>query len=248
MRKQLLLMVPLVVLLMVSASFADHQAITPSQVEANIQNRLYRAHIFKHGQVQVEVVNGTATLTGTVNSFGTKMDAQRAVVKAADGMRIENDLDVQTSNISTQQILARARQDIVTYYAYTIFDGITLEAEGNALVVKGQVTQPYKKSDIGNILGHIQGVSELKNELQVLPLSNFDDHLRISIARAIYRDPYFVHYAVQALPPIHIIVDNGNVTLEGVVLTKMDKIKAEMAARMAAPSFTFTNNLRVEQS
>lgn len=247
MRKQLLLMVPLVVLVMVSASFADRQAITPSQVEANIQNRLYRAHIFKHGQVQVSVVNGTATLTGTVDSFGTKMDAQRAAKKAADGMVVENNLSIQTADISAQEILAKARKEIATYYAYTIFDGISFEAKGNSLIVKGQVTQPYKRSDIGSILGHIQGVSDLKNELQVLPLSDFDDHIRLSIARAIYRDPYFVHYAVQALPPIHIIVDNGNVTLEGVVATRMDSIKAELAARSAAPSFILTNNLRVEQ-
>jgi osmotically-inducible protein OsmY len=248
MRKQALLMVPLVVLLMVSASLADTQGISPSQVETNIQNRLYRAHIFKHGQVQVEVVNGTAALTGTVDSFGTKIDAQRAAEKAADGMRVENNLSVQTGNISTQQILEQARKDVVTYYAYTIFDGIQLEADGNSLVLKGQVTQPYKKSDLGNILAHIKGVTNFQNDLEVLPVSNFDDHLRLSIARAIYRDPYFIHYAVQAVPPIHIIVDNGNVTLEGVVATKMDKIKAEMAARTAAPSFAFTNMLRVEHS
>jgi hyperosmotically inducible protein len=116
------------------------------------------------------------------------------------------------------------------------------------LLVSGQVAQPFKKSDIGNFLAHIKGVAQLDNNLEVLPTSQFDDRVRLAVARAIYGDPFFVHYADQALPSIHIIVKNGNVTLEGVVANQLDRAKAEADARLAATYFSFTDNLRLEQA
>jgi hyperosmotically inducible protein len=76
----------------------------------------------------------------------------------------------------------------------------------------------------------------------------FDDRLRMQVSRAIYADPYFIHYADQALPPIHIIVKNGNVTLEGVVASAMDRTKADMDALRAGLSFSVVNHLQVEKS
>jgi hyperosmotically inducible protein len=121
-----------------------------------------------------------------------------------------------------------------------------LEIQGDRLIVNGQVTLPFKKQDIGNFLAHDKGVADLENNLEVLPTSEYDDSLRFAVARAIYNDPYFIHYRDQALPPIHIIVKNGNVTLEGVVLNPLDRAKAEADARLAATFFNFTDNLRVE--
>jgi hyperosmotically inducible protein len=89
-------------------------------------------------------------------------------------------------------------------------------------------------------------VAELENNLEVLPVSEYDESLRIAIARAIYGDPLFINYGHQALPSIHIIVKNGNVTLEGVVLNKLDRAKAETDARLAATFFNFTDNLQIE--
>ena len=101
------------------------------------------------------------------------------------------------------------------YYAYGIFDNVNLEAQNGALTVSGEVTQPFKKTDIGNILERVKGVAALQNNLEVLPTSMFDDRLRLQLARAIYGNPFFTPYRNLALPPIHIIVKNGNVTLEG---------------------------------
>jgi len=91
-------------------------------------------------------------------------------------------------------------------------------------------------------------VAAFQNDLEVLPTSGFDDRLRLQVARAIYGDPFFLHYGDQALPPIHIIVKNGNVTLEGVVANNMDKTKAKMAALNAGLSFSVVDNLRVEKT
>jgi hyperosmotically inducible protein len=118
--------------------------------------------------------------------------------------------------------------------------------EGN-VELAGQVSQPYKKADLGRLAQKIPGVASVTNDLAVLPLSRFDDQLRLQVARAIYRDPVLSRYGLQAVPPIHIIVDNGHVTLEGVVNNDMEKNVAGIRANAAGLSFgKVINNLRVE--
>lgn len=219
-----------------------------ARTAASLQDRLYHAKVFDHGQVTTTFENGIATLSGTVDNLGSKLDAERAARKTPGVTGVINNIEVHADDVTARQILEQARKEIVTYYAYTIFDNINLELDGNKLVVSGQVTQPFKKSDIGNFLTRIRGVAELENNLEVLPLSSFDDTLRWQVARAIYGDPYFVYYTNQAVPPIHIIVKNGNVTLEGVVATRLDRTKADIAARTSGLAFSVVDNLRVEQS
>jgi hyperosmotically inducible protein len=110
------------------------------------------------------------------------------------------------------------------------------------------VTQPYKKTDLGNILARIRGVATLENDLEVLPVSTFDNNLRWAVARAIYGSPALSLYGNRAVPPIHIIVKNGHVTLEGAVGSKLDRQLAEFAARHAGLSFSVVNNLRVDRA
>jgi hyperosmotically inducible protein len=241
-----LLLVPMLLGLAVEVSYAQKHSASNAQITASIQDKLYHARVFEHGQAQVSFEDGVATLAGTVDSLGVKMDAERAARKVDDVVRVVNNLNVHAEDVTARQIAEQARKEIVTYYAYGVFDNVALEVEGNKLLVSGQVTQPYKKEDIGNFLAHVKGVAELDNSLEVLPVSSYDDSLRLGIARAIFNDPFFIHYATQAIPPIHIIVKNGNVTLEGVVATQMDKEKAGMDALNAATFFQFTNNLRVE--
>ncbi len=220
--------------------------ITPSQIPAVIEDNLTHARVFQHGQVQVTFKDGIATLSGTVDSLGVKLDAERATRKVNDVLQIVDNIQVRADDVTDGQIVEQARKEIVTYYAYGIFDHIDLASQGKKLVVSGEVTQPYKKADIGNFLAHVKGVAELDNRLEVLPTSFYDDNLRVAVARAIYNDPYFVHYATQALPSIHIIVKNGNVTLDGVVNSKVDRAKAETDARFAATYFSLVDNLRIE--
>ena len=219
-----------------------------SKIQASIHDKIYRAHVFDHGQVQAAYNQGVATLTGTVDNLGSKLDAERAARKVEGVTQVLNNIQVRAEDWNIHQMLEQARREIVTYYAYGIFDNVALRAEGNKLVVSGQVTQPFKKQDIGKILARVKGVAAFENDLEVLPASFFDDNLRAAIAQAIYNDPFFVYYSNQAVPPVHIIVKNGNVTLEGVVATTLDRTKAEMAARLAGTSFSVTNNLRIERS
>jgi len=247
MRGTKLLFAALMLALAAQAGFAKRQTDSPAQITAKIEDKLYHAQVFKHGNVQVSVDNGVATLSGTVDSAGYKLDAERAARKV-DGVTVVDNIAVRADDVTPRQIAEQARKEVVTYYAYTIFDNINLQLQDGRLVVSGQVTQPFKKSDIGNFLAHIKGVAELDNNLEVLPTSQYDDRLRMAVARAIYRDPLFVRYADQALPPIHIIVNNGSVTLEGVVANQLDRTKAEADARLAATYFSFTDNLRLDQA
>jgi len=247
MRREKLLFATLLMALAAQAAFAKQHDDSPTLITARVEDKLYHARVFKHGDVQVLVANGVATLTGTVDSVGVKMDAERAARKVNDLTQVVDNINVHAEDVPPRQIGEQARRDVLTYYAYTIYDNITMELEGDRLIVTGQVTQPFKKQDIGNFLAHVKGVGELDNNLEVLPTSQYDDSLRLAVARAIYNDPYFLHYRAQALPPIHVVVKNGNVSLEGVVASRLDRAKAEADARSAATFFRFTDNLRIEK-
>jgi hyperosmotically inducible protein len=221
---------------------------TSAQTLAEIQDKVYHAGVFKRGQVAVAYDQGVATLTGTVDNLGTKQDAERAARKVDGVASVVNNIRVEADDFTPRQMLEKARKQVVTYYAYGIFDNVQLEAQGNKLIVSGQVTQPFKKSDLGNILMRVRGVASLENNLEVLPVSPFDNNLRYRVARAIYGSNALFTYGNRAVPPIHIIVKNGNVTLEGAVGSKLDRQLAEFAARNAGLSFSVTNNLRVDKA
>lgn len=240
--------VVLISLLLLFAPVAGRADVEPSNAEitAGVQSRLYNAGIFKHGDVNVQVANGVATLTGTVESYGQELRAISAARRQHGVNSVVNNIQVKGDEVSSEKILEKARHAVVMYPYYTVFDNITLSTNGNQLTLAGQVTQPYKKSALGNILADIPGVTNLKNDIQVLPVSSFDDHIRLAVARRIYGDPLFFNYGNQANPSIHIIVNNGNVALEGVVNSNVDRQKAAMDARFATTYFGLTNNLRVE--
>src|SRR5260370_12832705 len=146
-------------------------------------------------------------------------------------------------------IAAKAAHEIRMYSRYTIWDNINIRVNAGNLELLGQVSQPFKKADLQRIVQRVPGVVSVANELEVLPVSFNDDNLRIRVARAIYRDPTLSRYAIQAVPPIHISVNNGHVTLEGVVNNDLEKQVAFMRASSAGLSFgPVQNKLRVGNS
>jgi hyperosmotically inducible protein len=128
-----------------------------------------------------------------------------------------------------------------------LWDDVSFRVQNGSVELLGAVNQPYKKSDLQKIIQHVPGVTAVTNELKVLPLSTFDDRLRVQVARAIYRDPTLSRYAMGAIPSIHIIVDNGHVTLTGVVNSQMEKQIAGMRASGAGLGFgPVVNQITVE--
>jgi hyperosmotically inducible periplasmic protein len=149
--------------------------------------------------------------------------------------------------INDQSIEQKAVHEVRMYVHYTIWDNINIRTENGHVVLTGQVSQPFKKSDLQRLMQRVPGVVSVTNDLEVLPLSPNDDRLRIQVARAIYRDPMLSRYGLGTQPSIHVIVDNGHVTLEGVVSTETEKNVAGIRANGAGLSFGMvTNNLRVE--
>ena len=139
------------------------------------------------------------------------------------------------------------RHEILMYPKYTLWDDISFRIDNGNVELLGAVSQPYKKSDIEHIVQRIPGVASVTNEIKVLPLSPQDDRLRLQVARAIYRDPALSRYGMGAVPAIHIIVDNGHVTLTGAVDNTVDKQMAGMRASGAGLSFgPVINNLTVD--
>jgi len=148
---------------------------------------------------------------------------------------------------SQARILEEVRHQLVMLPYYSVFDNLAYRVDGGSVTLFGQVTRPTLKDDAERAVKRIEGVERVKNEIEVLPLSPDDDRIRLATFRAIYGDPGLNRYAHQAVPPIHIIVKNGHVTLEGVVATEADKNLAGIRANSVPGVFSVTNNLRVEQ-
>jgi hyperosmotically inducible protein len=133
----------------------------------------------------------------------------------------------------------------VNRYAYfSIFDDVDVAVNDGVVTLTGKVTMPYKRDEIGKRVAKIDGVSQVRNQIAVLPVSQFDDQLRYRIARSIYGSGHFSNYS-KVNPPIHVIVDHGRVTLTGVVNSEVDRMLARSLATQFG-AFSVTNNLKTD--
>jgi len=162
-----------------------------------------------------------------------KQSRMRRVGEAADTM--------------SPRTIERIRERLVTLPFYDVFDNLAFRVQGRTVILEGQVRRPTTKSAAEARVKDLEGVERVINNIEVLPVSPHDDDIRIATFRAIYSQAPLQRYAFRAVPPIHIIVKNGHVTLEGVVATEMDKTLAYTAARGVSGVFSVTNNLRVEK-
>ena len=143
------------------------------------------------------------------------------------------------------QLFRDVQRQVLQYPHFTIFDSVHARVEDGRVTLTGKVTMPFKRTDIEKRVAALASVSRIDNRIDVLPVSQFDDELRFLIARAIYGNQAFRPYAARVNPPIHIIVEGGRVTLEGVVTSDVDR----MLARSIASSFIafeVRNELRTE--
>jgi hyperosmotically inducible protein len=143
------------------------------------------------------------------------------------------------------KIIKEVRHELVMLPYYGVFDNLAYRVDGTKVTLFGQVTQPTLKSDAERAVKRIEGVQNVDNEIEVLPLSPNDDQIRRAAYRQIYSKPPLQRYQMGAVPPIHIIVKNGNITLVGVVDSEADKNLAGIAANGVPGSFKVTNELVV---
>jgi hyperosmotically inducible protein len=138
------------------------------------------------------------------------------------------------------------RRQLVMLPWYSVFDNLEYKVDGSEVTLLGQVVNPTLKFDAENAVKHIEGVTRVVNDIEILPPSPMDYRIRRAEYRAIFGEPALERYAMGAVPPIHIVVKGGHVTLEGVVATQFDKDLANMRANEVPGIFSVTNNLRVE--
>lgn len=149
---------------------------------------------------------------------------------------------------AVERIQKEVRHEILMLPYFGVFDNLAYKVEGYKVTLMGQVTRPTLKGDAGNVVKRIEGVEQVDNQIEVLPVSPMDDQLRVALYRAIYGYTALERYAMPVIKPIRIIVRNGHVTLEGVVDNEGDKNMANIRANGVSGVFSVTNNLVVAKS
>ena len=143
------------------------------------------------------------------------------------------------------KLVQEVRHQLVMLPYYGVFDNLTFGIEGRTVTLNGQVVQPVTKSDAENAVKHIEGIEKVINNIEILPPSNMDDRIRRQVYNSIYSFGPLFKYGNMAVPPIHIIVRNARITLDGVVDSESDKNYAGVRANLVPGTFGVTNNLRV---
>lgn len=146
----------------------------------------------------------------------------------------------------TPQMMKKVRSELVTLPFYGVFDNLAFQVDGSVVTLSGQVTRPTTRKDAERRVAKIAGVASVVNNIEVLPLSSFDDAIRVRTYRAVFRTSSLYRYALGANPSVHIVVNRGRVTLEGVVGNRTDSQLAYIAANSVPGVFAVTNNLRVQ--
>lgn len=148
----------------------------------------------------------------------------------------------------TTRVERQIRNELVTLPQYGVFDHIEFRVEGSKVVLMGEVNEPTLKTSAEKVAKNVEGITQVDNQLEVLPVSAHDDAVRRAVYDAVYSHPSLQRYQLRSVPPIHIIVKNGAVSLEGVVASDGDKNIANIQANTVPGVFGVKNNLRVEES
>ena len=151
----------------------------------------------------------------------------------------------QPSPRAIARIQKQVRHELIMLPYVGVFDNLAYKVDGYDVTLVGQVTRPVTKSDAVNVVKRIEGVEHINNQIEVLPVSPFDDRLRLRLFRAIYGYAPLQHYALGVNKPIRIVVKNGHVSLEGVVNSEADKNVAGIRANEVTDVFSVTNNLQI---
>ena len=179
-------------------------------------------------------VTGASVLT-----LATLLTPAASSAKGQDEPRPRNDRKLQ------ENLTREVRHQLLLLPYYSVFDNLMFKVDVDRVTLLGQVVRPTLKSDAENAVKSIEGVASVDNQIEVSPVSPMDDQIRRAVFRAIYGDSVLSRYGFSALPSIHIIVKNGQVTLEGVVDSESDKNLANIRTSSVPNVFSVTNNLTI---
>ena len=239
-----LLSLPHISMAAASGAGAKALAADDNSAASEVQAKLNKSQ-FKN--VKVDVQNGIATLSGTVDLYEYKVDADKRVHKAKGVTAVRNDIEVAGPNVSDQELQAKLVEKL-TYdrVGYgNMFDAISVSVQNGAVTLGGHARNDIDKDSAIALASTYPGVKDVENEIQVDPVSIMDDQTRMAVARAIYNFPALNQYAIDPAKTIRISVQNGHVELYGVVDSQTDKNLAFQRANGVPGIFSVKNFLEV---
>lgn len=228
---------------------AAQQANTDAQIQAEVKKSLDNKRF--SGVVET-VQNGLVTLTGNVDVYATKEDAEHRIHHKKGVVAVNNQIVVggagDTSPVSDVELRNKLAEKLAydrVGYGTTAFNSFTIGVQNGVVTLGGVAYGPTDKDSAVSLVSHYPGVKDVMDEIEVAPLSPNDDRIRLEAARAIYGFPSLNRYAIDPAKPIRITVVNGNITLTGVVDRQADKDAAGIRANGVSGAFKVTNDLQV---
>jgi hyperosmotically inducible periplasmic protein len=216
-----------------------------SRIQTEVTKSLNNAR-FK--SIQTSVQNGIVSLTGTVDVYADKADAEKKAHKVKAVAAVRDDIQVAGATVSDQvlrsKLVGRIQSDRIGY-GTTAFNAISVGVENGVVTLGGSAYGPVDKDYAISDASYMAGVKDVIDHIQVDPVSMMDDRIRAVTARTVYGYPTLSKYASDPAKPIRIVVQNGNVTLEGVVISQSDKEVAGLRANSVPGVFKVTNDLKV---
>jgi osmotically-inducible protein OsmY len=238
------LLAALIVLATVQSVKAEPDQMSDNAVKTVLEQRLTKYGLLQGNNIQVSVANGVITLTGMVRSLADKQRVARYAHQVDDTYNIEDQLTIQATDLSDQQIADSVMAQIDQYVFYSIFDWIQVQVNNGVATLSGWVDVPWHKQGYEKQAQKAPGVKQIISQIQVLPTSFSDDEIRRQAAEAIYDDGILYKYGYGNVPAIHIIVNMGIVTLEGVVNSSFDAKRAYSLVLFTSDAFDVVNQLR----
>ena len=226
------------------AALAGADVLTDDDARVAIETKLDKAHIINGGGPQVDVNEGVATLTGNVKSLWAKNKAIELAMDVEGIDLVEDELEIAFAE-SDKELGEAVAKVVLRYPYFTIYDDVTVGIDNGNVLLTGRVTMPFKSDEIESRVSRVMGVQSLTNEIETLPTNIGDDRIRASLSYRIYSDTLFQRYAFRVNPPVHIIVERGNVALTGAVSSEVERRKAEIIARSTFGVFKVENRLTV---
>jgi osmotically-inducible protein OsmY len=216
-----------------------------SQIQADVMKALDNK---RFQNVKASVQNGVVTLTGTVDLYSAKLDADNRAHHRKNVKGVENQIQVEGPTVEDvtlrDKLAERLAYDRVGY-GTTAFNSFTIGVQNGAVTLGGTAYGPSDKDSALSLVANYPGVKDVIDNIEVAPVSPMDDQIRLAEARAIYGFPQLNKYAIDPAKPIRITVANGNVTLSGVVDSQADKDAANIRANGVPGVFKVVNNLQV---
>ncbi|MGA9527118.1 MAG: BON domain-containing protein [Terriglobales bacterium] len=246
MKKQSLAVTVVLLVLLSMTAFAENTRYD-QPIQQAVSQKIQKAKNLQNVSSSVE--DGIVTLTGTVGLYRDKLDAGNKIKKIANVAGVRNDIVVAGPAVADSDLQKKLSKEVAydrVGYPDNTFNYLAVSVKDGVVTLSGDVVWSVPLDDAVALAARMPGVKDVVKDVNVLPVSNFDDAIRISTARAIYRDSILGRYGSDPAHPIRIVVDNGHVTLYGTVESAMDRNMAGIRAGSVPGAFSVDNKLVVD--